>query len=452
MKAEHFQFIPVIRDYIMTNQLLKSDGKYLVGLSGGSDSVALLFTLKKLGFHVEAAHCNFKLRGQESDRDEQFCIELCKHEGVNLHRVHFDTFFYAQTKKVSIEMAARDLRYQYFGQLRHDLDVAGICIAHHQDDNVETLLINLIRGTGIDGLTGMSPKSNYIIRPLLCVTQEQIMDYLGELHQSYVTDSSNLVDDVVRNKIRHIIVPAMEKITPAVKKNIAKTERLLLETAKLVNHTLQEASSRVAENKSSDAFGVVSISVEALNKETSPELLLFHILQKYGFSSSQIEQIASHLRATGKFWESKDYALVINRRYIVVERKCPDHYQPICIPEEGTYVVNHDIRLKVKTEILDNRPILLDPRTILVDSRKISYPLVVRQIQKGDRFVPFGMKGSKLISDYLTDIKATIFEKRRQLVLVDANKNIIWVIGRRPDNRYRITDDSLSALKISLLS
>jgi tRNA(Ile)-lysidine synthase len=452
MKAEHFQFLLVVRDYIMTNQLMKPDGKYIVGLSGGSDSVALLLTLKKLGFRVEAAHCNFKLRGQESDRDEQFCIDLCEQEGIPLHRVHFDTLFYAQTKKVSIEMAARDLRYQYFEQLRQDLDATGICIAHHQDDNVETLLINLIRGTGIDGLTGMSPKSNAIIRPLLCVTREQIMDYLGELHQSYVTDSSNLVDDVVRNKIRHIVIPAMENITPAVKKNIAKTERLLLETAKWVNYTLQKASLRVVKYNSSDAFEALSISIEALEKETSPELLLFHILQKYGFSSSQIEQIATHLNVTGKFWESKDYALAINRRYIVVEKNSSDYYQPICIPEEGTYVVNPDIRLKVKTEPLDHRPISLDSRTILVDARKISFPLVVRQVQQGDRFIPFGMKGSKLVSDYLTDIKATIFEKRRQRVLVDAHKNIVWVIGRRADNRYRITGDSLAALKISLLS
>ena len=191
-----------VSDFIGKHQLLSHEGLHLVALSGGPDSVALLLVLRELGYKIEAAHCNFHLRGEESDRDEEFVKSLCNKLDIPFHIIHFDTREYATLHQVSVEMAARDLRYGYFRQLCQDIGAASVCVAHHRDDAVETLLMNLLRGSGIHGLTGIRPKNGAIVRPLLCVSREEIEQYLHSIGQDYVTDSTNLVNDVMRNKIR----------------------------------------------------------------------------------------------------------------------------------------------------------------------------------------------------------------------------------------------------------
>ena len=191
-----------VADFIAKQGLLRREGLYLVALSGGADSVALLLILKDLGYRIEAAHCNFHLRGEESNRDEEFVKELCKEKAIPLHLIHFDTKEYAALHQVSIEMAARELRYGYFRQLRQDIGAEKVCVAHHRDDTVETLLMNLMRGSGVHGLTGIRANYGEIVRPLLAVSRQEIVDYLHSIGQPYVTDSTNLVDDVLRNKIR----------------------------------------------------------------------------------------------------------------------------------------------------------------------------------------------------------------------------------------------------------
>ena len=205
------QFLSKVKTYIAQHNVVRATGRYLVALSGGADSVALLLTMQDMGFHIEAAHCNFHLRGEESDRDEQFCKNLCKSRGVSLHLAHFDTRGYAALHHVSIEMAARSLRYAYFQNLCKDLSLDGICVAHHRDDSVETVLLNLVRGTGVHGLRGILPVNGNILRPLLCVSRADIINYLGCKNQNYVTDSTNLVADVMRNKIRLQILPLLQK-------------------------------------------------------------------------------------------------------------------------------------------------------------------------------------------------------------------------------------------------
>ena len=239
------KFVQTIQQNIIQQHLLEKDKKYLVALSGGADSVALLLVLYELGYTVEACHCNFHLRGEESDRDERFCVTLCQQLNIKLHRIHFDTRTYAKLHNESIELAARNLRYRFFDQLRKDVDAAGICVAHHQDDNVETILINLVRGTGLKGLTGISPVNGYIIRPFLCITRQDILDYLTERQQNFVTDSSNLVDDVVRNKIRLNIIPMLKEINPAVCHNIAATARYLTEASKMLTAALEKEKEQI---------------------------------------------------------------------------------------------------------------------------------------------------------------------------------------------------------------
>ena len=216
-------FIKKTAGFIHHHQLMEHTGKYIVALSGGADSVALTLLLQQLGYDIEAAHCNFHLRGEESMRDEHFCQALCQQRHIPLHITHFDTVTFAQLHKISIEMAARKLRYAYFNSLMNDLHATGICVGHHQDDSVETLIINLLRGTGIHGLTGIAPKNGHIIRPLLGVTHNEILAELDAMQQDYVTDSSNLCDDVVRNKIRLHVLPLLQTINPSAKACIAKT-------------------------------------------------------------------------------------------------------------------------------------------------------------------------------------------------------------------------------------
>ena len=229
-----------IAHFIASNNLLVKEKKYLIALSGGADSVCLLLVLDKLGYNIEAVHCNFNLRGDESLRDEQFCIELCEKRNIKIHLAHFDTNSYALLHKTSIEMAARNLRYSFFENLRHDVGADGICVAHHQNDCAETLIMNLIRGTGIKGLAGIMPKRDSIIRPLLCVSRDEIEDFLTKESQDHVTDSTNLDDFCVRNSIRLNIIPMMEKINPSVVQNIVRTAMRMNEANNPSKHLLRK--------------------------------------------------------------------------------------------------------------------------------------------------------------------------------------------------------------------
>ena len=273
-------FAQKVKAFIAENQLLQPGSTYLLALSGGCDSVALLRIMIELNYHVAAVHCNFQLRNAESKRDEMFCEELCRSLKVPFHRVYFDTKAYASLHHVSIEMAARELRYDYFEKLRKDISADDILVAHHQDDNIETALLNLIRGTGIQGLLGMKPKNGHIIRPLLSVSRKEIEQYLSSIHQVYVTDSSNLVADVMRNKIRLEVIPLLKTLNPSVSDNISATIKHLNEASNVLNSALEDGKKRVVSvNKQSQ----IAINIEALQKEVSPEYILYSVLSNYSF-------------------------------------------------------------------------------------------------------------------------------------------------------------------------
>lgn len=440
-----------ISGFIERNELLSRQGKYIVALSGGADSVALLIVLKALGYHIEAAHCNFHLRGDESDRDEGFCKKLCREHGVGFHVVHFDTRTYADLHKVSIEMAARELRYDYFEKLRRDIKADGICVAHHRDDSVETVLINLIRGTGVHGLTGISPRNGHVVRPMLCVSRSEIIDFLDYIGQDYVTDSTNLVDDVVRNKIRLNIIPLMKDINPAVCENISKMSYRLREAEKVIeNAFIKEGFKEVKEGFKEE--NVYSIDVKKLQAQPSPEYVLFYLLSGCGFSPAQVGQIAGSLDARpGRMWESSTHQLLFDRGRIIVGRKDNALPKAMRMPECGTYVCTSGQKISIRMESVgEGFKISKDKECVCLDAGKVVFPLTLRPVANGDRFVPFGMKGSKLVSDFLTDKKKTLFEKRRQLVVSEAGGGIVWVVGERPDNRFRITDTTVKALVLSI--
>ena len=437
-----------IAHFIEQHKLLSKDKKYIVALSGGADSVCLLLVLRRLGYDVEAAHCNFKLRGEEADRDEQFCVELCKKHDIKIHLVHFDTNFYAISHKISIEMAARELRYSYFENLIRDIGADAVCVAHHQNDCAETVILNLVRGTGIQGLAGIQPKRDNIVRPLLCVSRDEIESFLADEGQDFITDSTNLDDLYVRNKIRLNIIPMMEKINPAAVQNIVKTAIRLSEANKVFGHSIEEASMRVSD---STAEGLI-IDIEKLRKEVSTEYTLFNILKNYGFNPDQIEAIDSNLEApTGTIYLSESHQLLFNRGKIIVTERLNSAIS-LKIPETGKYVFgDKGEALKVELKTVDSTfTISKDKNIATLDARNIRFPLIFRNVRNGDRFVPFGMKGSKLVSDYLTDRHRSLNEKRSQMVVEDADGRIIWLAGERTDNRFRVDAATTEVLIITL--
>lgn len=452
LKTKKDKILQQVAGFVARNQLLAADNKYIVALSGGADSVALLLIMKALGYDVEAAHCNFHLRGKESERDENFCVSLCESLGIILHRIHFDTLTYAQLHKVSIEMSARDLRYSYFEQLRRDINADAICVAHHKDDNVETILLNLVRGTGMNGLTGISPRNGFILRPLLCIGREDILEYLEAENQDYVTDSSNLVDDVQRNKIRLNVLPLLENVNPAVKDNILTMARWIAEASTIVEASLSEAKAKAVSSATlNDSF---SVDISKIEEYPSAEYLLWDILKDYGFNSSQVALVAENLHATtGTSWLSSSHELTLDRGRFILTPLDKEDGRQMRIPEAGTYVYTELCRLKIEQkEINENYTISRSSDKVCLDAQKVKFPLMIRRVARGDRFVPFGMKGSKLVSDFLTDQKVALPLKRRQLVVADAGGNILWVVGKRLDGRFAVSPCSKSVVEISLLS
>lgn len=435
-----------VADFIGKHQLLSHDGLHLVALSGGADSVALLLILRRLGYRIEAAHCNFHLRGEESDRDEDFVKSLCKKLEIPLHVIHFDTEEYASIHQVSIEMAARDLRYGYFRQLCQDLGAASVCVAHHRDDAVETLLMNLLRGSGIHGLTGIRPKNGLIVRPLLCVSREEIEDYLHSIGQDYVTDSTNLVDDVVRNKIRLRVLPLLKEINPKAAENIFKTSRYLFEAERIINQSIDNQKVRLIQGNP-DSF-LQTVSIPQLLRLPSPEIFLYEWLAPYGFNTTQTEQISSQLTGeSGREFLTSTHTLVIDRETLILVPLQPP-MKTIKIPEEGRYRYNEEICFDVS--LTNEISISKSDDCVTLDAATVRFPLTVRPVQTGDRFCPFGMEGHRLVSDFLTDCKRSLIDKRRQLVVTDRDGQIIWVVGLRSDNRFRVTEKTLEIMRLTI--
>ena len=426
-----------IERYVKKHNLLDVNGLYLIALSGGADSVALLLLMKEAGYAIHAAHCNFHLRGEESQRDEQFCVALCERLDIPLHRAHFDTQTYAELHKVSIEMAARELRYRWFEELRKDIGAQGICVAHHRDDSVETVLLNLVRGTGLRGLTGIQPRNGHILRPLLCVSRSDIEQYLSDKGEAYVTDSTNLEADVQRNKVRLQVLPLLKELNPAVVENIQRTAENLAEAQKVLDGIVEEYKD------------CNSLYLNQLNKFGSSEYITYEWMKNYGFNGTQAQQVLE--AETGRVFTSPmGYDLLVDRGRLLVEPSLKP-LKSMKIPEAGTYCMEDGTRLKVEKVAMEAGFLPSKaPFVATLDAEKVSFPLTIRRMEEGDWMVPFGMKGRKLLSDVMTDGKKTLFEKRRQLVVEDAKGCVIWLVGIRTDNRFRVDDTTKTVLKLSV--
>ena len=412
-----------VEKYISRHNLLNTGDTVLVALSGGADSVALLLAMRKLGYACIAVHCNFHLRGEESNRDEAFAEALCQRIGVPHRTVHFDTAGYAKQRGISIEMAAREQRYAVFEELRAEFGATAIAVAHHRDDSAETLLLNLTRGTGIKGLCGIQPKNGNVIRPLLCVGRKDIIEYLRWRGEGYVTDSTNLTTDYTRNKIRLEIIPGLAGINPSVLESLAGTAERITEAEKVYRQAIDHGIARVKEGD--------VIDIKALDREVSPSALLHEILSPLGFNSAQTAEIlaASRKADSGRVFRSGDWSVVKDRDKLLITA-AEQHKEPEELPVEGVIETPFGTLRISSGEFNGTLP---KERSIAtLDRSRLKFPLTLRHTRPGDRFSPFGMRGTKLVSDYLTDRKKSIIVKQRQFVITDATGTIVWLVGERP--------------------
>lgn len=424
-----------IEQYIRKHNLMNERETYLTGLSGGADSVALTCILHQLGYRIEVVHCNFKLRGYESNRDEDFCKAFARELNIPIHITHFDTVGYASSHKVSIEMAARDLRYRFFEQTRKETGAAGICVAHHKDDQVETVLLHLVRGTGLDGLLGMKPQNGFIIRPLLHVSRHEILNYLEQTGQSYVTDSTNLVADVQRNKLRLNVIPLLENINASFKEHVIRMTEHLEEVNRVVDNAF------VHDNKSCKVKAG-TYNLHKIKQLVSPSLFLWKLLSGKEFNRNQITEMLEYHEGTAT-WYTTEYVVVISRNTLQVLNRT--EWEASLNPVEVTGVGQYKAGNKLFTfDECDITPLFIVPKAremACVNREKINFPLIIRRLKEGDYFMPFGMKGTKLVSNYLKDIKCSPQQRREQLVVTDMDGHIIWLAGHRIDDRYRLNID-----------
>lgn len=413
--------------HIADTKLLDPNHSLLVGVSGGADSVCLLRLLQESGLTVTALHCNFHLRGEESDRDQQFVERLCHDLGISLFVKDFCTTEHASQTKSSIEMAARELRYKWFDEMIAQHDVQGIAIAHHREDQAETLLLNLIRGTGIRGLAAMPPKNGNVIRPLLPFSRQEILDYLAEIKQDYVTDSTNLEREAQRNILRLDVIPLLQSINPQAVSNIASAAEHVQEILPYTQQAMVQAieSCKTDEN---------AVDIHLLLQKESPASLLHEWLHPAGFNSQQVMQILANIQGeSGARYESKSHVLLRDRGLLILR-----NLEASNIPE----IKQKEVRIDKTNalELLKQYP--LGKEYAYIDADKLKGKLTLQPVSQGMRFKPFGMHGaSRLVSDYLTDLKFNHFDRKKQYVLMD-EENIVWLVGLRSDERYRVSRET----------
>lgn len=423
------------------------DGRVLVALSGGADSMCLLTALLRLGYKAEAAHCNFHLRGTHSDNDAHFVQRHCQQQNVPLHLTDFDTKHEAELHGESIEMAARRLRYAWFEEVIQTTGIQILCVAHHLNDNVETTLLNLTRGTGIRGLTGMARHHKHIVRPMLTLTRQEIEDFLKKESIEFVTDHTNTDTRFRRNKIRHEVLPLLRSINPSVDQTIADTMQHLSGTACLaeyaVNHLRNVLCKDVDKGIDIDKTTLLSLPFPTEGRQA----LLHELLAPYQFSPVLSDIFAGFSKEPGSIFESRDYIATHTAKGLSIRMK-PKHCPPLALPFNDTVLLPNGTLLQ--TQCLARTELPEIPRsadTACLDADKVKESLHCRSIQEGDRFRPFGMRGTKLVSDYLTDRKRSRIEKMATCVVCDGSQ-IVWLIGERPDDRYAITSNTRNILLI----
>ncbi len=431
--------------YIKDKKLFDNKSKLLLAVSGGVDSVVMLDVLSNLGYeNAVIAHCNFNLRGKESDEEEEFVKHLAAKYGLDIYVKHFDTLEYASNKKISVEMAARNLRYSWFETLRKGLNADKIVVAHNKNDFVETIILNMLRGTGIKGLRGILPQNGNVVRPLLCVSRQEIESYAQKQGIKYKNDSSNFSIKYRRNFIRHKVFPLFKELNPSFVDTLYEVGERVTEANSLLVSYLDSLKNSLIKTDYED----ILIEKDKILEQESIVFLLDYFLHDYGFEYRQCKEIADSIHNVGRYFKSSTgYTLWIERKYLRISKK---HDK-----KENSKKENHKYLWTSLYKLPEKLPFDIDVKIVAyskeyiikkdtsiaqLDLDKLDFPLTFRKWQAGDKFYPLGMKKMKKISDFLIDEKVELKEKNNIFVLSDKNNNIIWVVGYRIDDRYKITD------------
>ena len=428
------------------NLCTKSD-VILLGVSGGRDSVCMLHMFRKLNFRIAIAHCNFKLRGNEANQDELFVKDLAQKYNIPIHTIRFDTSDYAQSNGISIQMAARELRYNWFNRLQKEHKYNYTAIAHNKDDVIETFFINLTRGSGIKGFSGIKTKVNNIIRPLLFVSRNEITTFLNENNYNYRDDSSNSSVKYSRNLIRHEVIPLFEKINPGFRNTMLENIERLNQTEQIYNETVQKALGKIKVTKDNRLY----INISDLKSLHPIETYMHELLSPFKFSATQINDIVCSLDSTsGKKFLSDTHRLIKDRTELVLEENISLAGLKYNIDFTDKTI---ETPLRIKTEKFEKTKqfaLSTDKNIGLFDFDKLKFPLVLRRWNHGDSFIPLGMSGIKKLSDFFIDQKFSLIKKENIWILESDNK-IVWIVGVRIDNRFKITEKTKEIFKLKLL-
>ncbi len=433
------------KNYIKEKRLFGKRNRILLAVSGGIDSVVLLNLMLRAGYKCSMVHCNFKLRGEESDEDERFVSKLSKEYKIKFFSTTFDTEKYALEESISIQMAARDLRYSWFEKIRLDNAYDFIAIAHNLNDIIETFMINMSRGTGLPGLTGIKSKKGSIVRPLLFATREDIMKYSMEESIAYREDSSNESNKYLRNRIRNMVIPVFAEINPAFHSTMMENIKRLDETSEIFFHKINEEREKLVIRKGEFVY----IDIKGLQNLNPISTYLYEFIRPFAFTRKILKDIIGSLdNISGKVFFSAKYKMIKDRDKLIIYPKKSAIKDQFFIDESllsFTDPLILDFRLVKKNS---RYKINMNKSNACIDYDLLEFPLVLRKWNHGDHFMPLGMKRKKKLSDFFIDNKIPIPEKENAWILCSGN-NIVWLVGRRLDERYKIRDNTVTILEVS---
>lgn len=449
--------------YIADEGLFSEKEKVLIATSGGIDSISLCHLFQLSAYNFGIAHCNFQLRDNDSDQDEIFVRDLAAQFQVPFYAIQFETERIAKERKESIQVVARDLRYDWLEKIRKEKNYHRIATAHHLNDSIETVLYNFTKGCGIRGLHGILPLKNNIIRPLLFATKSQIESFAQKEKIEYREDASNATDKYSRNKIRHHVIPVLKELNPSIEKTISQNIERLKEVESLYKYAIEKLKKEVISsepnllgNDEADTPNQIKINIKKLISSPAPQTLLFEIILKYGFNNEHSKKIIETIENTesssvGKQFNSDHFDLIIDRDFLILRKKENSKGVKYFIEKNQKNLIFEGNILKLKSEEKPPKIFPTDPNKVYLNEAKIKYPLVLRHWEKGDYFRPFGMAGKKKkLSDFFTDIKLNRFEKGKVWIL-ESDHKICWIVGFRTDERFKIEADSDSCLAIEFI-
>lgn len=426
--------------YIQKENLFSHDQKILLATSGGVDSVVMAHLFKQAGLPFAIAHCNFQLRGDESVRDEAFVTTLAATLDVPFFSIRFDTAAYATEKRVSIQVAARELRYEWLETTRKASGCAYTATAHHMQDNVETVLMNICKGTGISGLHGILPRQTTLVRPLLFTQKKELLTYATENNITYVEDSSNITIKYTRNFFRHQVIPVIQEAYPGVVNNIAAGIERFREAEELYSQSVIRHKKRLLTQKGNTWM----IAVLRLQKTVPLHTIAWEIFRDFGCSSAQLPQVLELLHSTsGRLVETATHRIIRDRQWLLITTLAEQEAPLIVIEKERTHIVTTDGHLKIKEA---GKTVIPTAANIAcLDKHAVQYPLLLRRWKQGDYFYPLGMRKKKKVSRFFIDQKLSLLQKEKMWVL-ESGKRIVWVVGMRIDDRFKITESTKDML------